>query len=260
MQNICSKGHFSSDPDYCSECGMPMQAAAAGSSASAPSAPRSTSTAGQGGVQNAAALPGNANCPDCMTPRPAKARFCEVCRFDFVAHQSFSGLGANEAAPTAHSTSNPAAACAADASPTTTPAACTQASAAAPVQAAPSAPRLLLRIVVDPALNTDPDPVSPSPAHAPERIFHLDLEENTLGRQYEGNGVHPEIVVQDPGISRRHLKFVRNAAQDFAVLELGSANGTTINAKALEPGVLTPVQPGDQLTLGMWTRIHVQAR
>jgi pSer/pThr/pTyr-binding forkhead associated (FHA) protein len=114
--------------------------------------------------------------------------------------------------------------------------------------------------VVDPSLNKDPDPQSPCPTNAPERVFHLDLDENTLGRQFEGHGVHPEIVVQDPSISRRHLKFIRDAASRFSVLELGSANGTEINAKVLEPGVVTPLQPGDQLTLGMWTRVHVQAR
>jgi pSer/pThr/pTyr-binding forkhead associated (FHA) protein len=114
--------------------------------------------------------------------------------------------------------------------------------------------------VVDPSLNKDPDPASPCPIGAPDRVFHLDLEENTLGRQYEGNGIHPEIVVQDPGISRRHLKFIRDASGQFTVLELGSANGTEFNAKTLEVGVMTIVKPGDQLTLGMWTRVHVLAR
>jgi len=67
-------------------------------------------------------------------------------------------------------------------------------------------------------------------------------------------------VVPDPGISRRHLKFVRGADGRFSVLELGSANGADFNGAALEPGVLMPVQPGDQITLGMWTRIRVEAR
>jgi len=91
-------------------------------------------------------------------------------------------------------------------------------------------------------------------------VFHLDLDENTLGRQFEGNGTHPEIVVKDPSISRRHLKFVRSAGGDYSVLELGSSNGSEFNGKTLEAGVLTPINPGDQLTLGMWTRIYVELR
>jgi hypothetical protein len=231
MSNVCPKGHFSSDPDFCSECGARM--------ASTPQAAPETTAA-----------PAADRCPDCGTPRPAGARFCEVCRFDFQAQVSFSGLAA-AAAPV----------------PAAVPAATPPASASAaivpppaPVAAEARAIRLLLRIVVDASLYKDPDPAEPCPEGAPEKIFHLDLAENTLGRQYEGKGVHPEIVIGDPGISRRHVKFVRTAAGGFAVLELGSINGTTLNGAELEPGVLTPVAAGDQLTLGMWTRIHVEAR
>ncbi|HXA46737.1 MAG TPA: FHA domain-containing protein, partial [Burkholderiaceae bacterium] len=130
----------------------------------------------------------------------------------------------------------------------------------APVSKSVSAQRLLLRVVVDPVLYTDPDPESPCPTDRPEKVFHLDLDENTLGRQFEGKGVHPEIVVQDPSISRRHLKFIRGSSGQYSVLELGSANGSEFNGKTLEPGVVMLLNPGDQITLGMWTRIHVEAR
>lgn len=245
MSNVCPKGHFSTDPDYCSDCGAPLHV-----TSSAPVSERNSvaACASRSGAQHVSATAmDSVNCPDCMTPRPDVARYCEVCRFDFVGHQSFSGLGSSEDAA-APSPSMPVAVVT---SPTDTAVVATRDT---------PAPRLLLRIVVDPTLNQDPDPQSPCPSGAPERIFHLDLDENTLGRQYQGNGLHPEIVVQDPGISRRHLKFVRGDAGGFSVLELGSANGTEFNAKALEPGIATVVQPGDQLTLGMWTRVHVQAR
>ena len=119
---------------------------------------------------------------------------------------------------------------------------------------------MLLRIVVDASLYKDQDPATPCPTATPEKVFHLDLGENTVGRQFDGRGVCPELVIPDPGISRRHLKFVRDATGQFSALELGSANGTELNAVPLEPGVVTPIKPGDQLTLGMWTRMRVEAR
>jgi hypothetical protein len=230
MNQVCPKGHFSTDADYCSECGTRLGATSAPPVAA-------TSAASD-------------RCPDCGTDRPAGARYCEVCRFDFQTQASFNGL-------TAAASTTSVAVVAAPVSPP--PPGMATAALAAPGASA-TATRLLLRVVVDATLCREQDPAEPCPQNAPQKIFHLDLEENTLGRQYEGKGVHPEIVVNDPGISRRHLKFIRNAEGGFSVLELGSANGTEFNGKPLEAGVVTPVKPDDQLTLGMWTRMHVEAR
>lgn len=274
MNSVCPKGHVSTDPDYCSECGAPMQARKSAVSA-APTVHAAETTSA------APTTPSSEHCPDCMTPRPAGARYCELCRYDFLTRTSFSGLAASAAAapvatpasaalaaaPMASAPSQPAP----DASPaaaaertlpagTRAPAALDGAVALAPAVDGGPAPRLKLRIVVDASLYKEPVPDAACPVDAPEKVFHLDLDENTLGRQYEGKGVYPEIVVHDPGISRRHLKFVRNAAGGFSVLELGSSNGTAFNEAPLEPGIETPVRPGDQLTLGMWTRIYVDAR
>jgi hypothetical protein len=233
MSSICPKGHFSTDPDYCSECGSRLGVAAA------------PSTAGS------ASADGADRCPDCGTSRPADARFCEVCRFNFSSRTSFNGLAPAPAPAPAPATSAPVA-------PAQPPAPLATALAAS----APSviALRLRLRVVVDATLNQQPDPDEPCPQNMPEKVFHLDLDENTLGRQYEGKGGHPEFVVHDPGISRRHLKFIRDPSGGYAVLELGSVNGTELNGKPLETGVVTPVTPGDQLTLGMWTRVRVEER
>src|SRR5262245_45683370 len=68
----CPKGHQSTDPDYCSECGAligPSTVAGATPSGSSPAL-------------------GLAVCPDCGTPRTPGARFCEVCRHDFEAGSS----------------------------------------------------------------------------------------------------------------------------------------------------------------------------
>jgi len=266
MSNICPKGHFSTDQDYCSECGGAMRAA----HASAPAASATPADA----MGNTVLANGSEHCPECMTTRPAGARFCEACRYDFVNRASFSTLLASAPvsavpAPTPQSSIPPAVPNAAPTAASTAPHDQTHVlqspranidPASAPAVAAGGPQRLLLRIVVDPSFCTEPDPASPCPKDRPDKVFHLDLDENTLGRQFEGNGTHPEIVVKDPSISRRHLKFVRSAGGDYSVLELGSSNGSEFNGKTLEAGVLTPINPGDQLTLGMWTRIYVELR
>ncbi|RKP50529.1 FHA domain-containing protein [Trinickia fusca] len=282
MNLVCPKGHVSTDADFCSECGTPMQKGASvlrGVPASA------TPPAAAGGNAQ--------NCPDCLTPRPAGARFCEVCRYDFVAGKSFSGLAAST--PGEASTPPPVASTVTGDDTTPSPAADTPAAitaaptadrvsddlvetdiALAAATAAASAPagvaavpassadvgaqRLKLRIVVDASLYVEPSPDTPCPIDTPPKVFHLDLDENTLGRQYEGKGIHPEIVIHDPGISRRHLKFVRTASGGYTALELGSSNGTLHNGAPLDAGIEKPVKPGDQFTLGMWTRVFVEAR
>lgn len=115
-------------------------------------------------------------------------------------------------------------------------------------------------IIADPSLIKEPDPENPFPVGTPERVFPLDLEENLVGRRGDKRDIHPEIVVVDPGISHRHLKLVRRADGGFAVLELGSTNGTELNGKPLEAGVLTPLEAGDELVLGMWTRLIIRNR
>lgn len=56
----CPKGHDSTEPDYCSECGAKIDAALA------------------------AAVDAAGICPDCGTSRMGHARYCEVCRYDFA--------------------------------------------------------------------------------------------------------------------------------------------------------------------------------
>lgn len=123
-----------------------------------------------------------------------------------------------------------------------------------------NAPPLQLKIVVDPTLYTEPEEDIDCPIDAPEKIYKLELDKNTLGRHFEVKGIHPEIVIKDPGISRRHLKFDKNDEGFFEVQELGSANGTLLNNAPLKTDVPVVIKSGDQLTLGMWTRIFVQVQ
>ena len=64
---LCPKGHDSSELDFCSECGMRMGTAPAGTTAPAAPAPATPQT-----------------CPDCSLERSAEGgKFCEFCGYNF---------------------------------------------------------------------------------------------------------------------------------------------------------------------------------
>lgn len=114
------------------------------------------------------------------------------------------------------------------------------------------------RLTVDPSLNVDPDPTLPCPTGEPERVFPLDFPDNLIGRRSEKRGLFPEINVNDPCASHRHAKLQRQADGSFALLDVGSTNGTQLNGTEVQPNVLTPLKDGDQITLGCWSRITIR--
>ena len=245
----CPKGHASTDPDYCSECGALI------SQASAPKAPPAI----------VAATAGAEVCPDCMTPRVPGARFCEVCRHEFAA--SPPAVAASAPVPAAAAS---AAVAVASAAPPPVVASTPAAASAPPPSGAPvpnaaaplsvPAPRLNVVVIADPTLAETEEQRAQCPQGQPELIFPLDLEENLVGRRSDAKKIYPEIDISDPGISHRHLKFVRQPEGGFTVLELGSANGTTMNGVELRPGLVTPIAAGDELLIGMWTRLRIRSR
>lgn len=234
----CPKGHQSTDADYCSECGALIG--------------QSSLPAAAGGDSAATAAPTGGICPDCGTPRSGSSRFCEVCRYDFQDKKSYSATAPASTPVLAGAVPNdiqPAPVVLADAVPIT-------ATAATFV----TAPRLNVEIVIDPALVTDPEMVAKCPKNAPKRSFPLDLDENLIGRRSDVKGVYPEIEIDDPGTSRRHLKLIRQSDGGYAALELGSSNGTRLNGVDLEPGIVTPAKVGDEFVIGMWTRLRITQR
>ena len=110
-------------------------------------------------------------------------------------------------------------------------------------------------VQVDPALDTDPDPDVPCPSDEPERVFDLDQAELLIGRRDDRRDIRPDIPVRDPAVSRRHAKLSRRADGGYTISDLVSANGTQLNGKDLEPGIAVPLDLGDVVTLGRWTRI-----
>jgi pSer/pThr/pTyr-binding forkhead associated (FHA) protein len=112
---------------------------------------------------------------------------------------------------------------------------------------------------VDPSLYADPDPQVPCPTGEPERTFPLDFAENLIGRRSDRRDIHPEIPLSDPGVSHRHAKLLRQADGSFVLLDVGSTNGTQLNGVDVREGVRTPLQDGDQITLGCWTRLTIRS-
>jgi hypothetical protein len=250
----CPKGHTSTDPDYCSECGALIGQPTVSSASPA----TGSASPGAQGVEV---------CPDCMTPRTPGARFCEVCRHEFDTGQPGVETSSTPAEPVVQSAPPDAAPSPAPsdvpvATGAATPAPATSGGTAPAGNTTVSAPAQRLNVVVitDPSLVEDEEQRKQCPQGEPYLVFPLDLEENLVGRRSDDKKIFPEIDIRDPGVSHRQLKIIRQADGSFVALELGSANGTTLNGAALKPGLPTPIAAGDEMIIGLWTRLRIQGR
>lgn len=249
MSYQCPKGHTSTDPDYCSECGAKIGKSAIPTSTGSSPAPSSAK---------------EEICPDCGTPRTLNARFCEVCRHDFIDGKVSTAekVVAAQKPEEVKAEVKPLVESAVQA-PDKTNANAAQASAGSNTVAKDDiiiAEKLNVIIAVDKnrlAQNQVESNIKPDNM---DRAFPLDLDENLVGRRSTSKGIYPEIEINDPGVSHRHMKFIKQADGSFAVLELGSSNGTVLNGAELLAGVSTPVKVGDELEIGLWTTLKVVAR
>lgn len=72
-----------------------------------------------------------------------------------------------------------------------------------------------------------------------------------------GRSLECEIVISDPHISSKHIQ-IEKKQEGFTVLDLGSVNGTTVNAnKLMNPLVL---KEGDVIMLGITKLIYSEGR
>ena len=274
MSYQCPKGHMSTDSDYCSECGAKIGQTPVSSSGNSSSV-KST------GSSNSLEI-----CPDCGTQRVGNDRFCEVCRHDFVGgstgtaekvvaekqptivfqpvaiqqpvatKQPAEVAALQEAQPVAKSSSTSVN----NTLDKTTTAATSSGLNTVSKNELVIAEKLNIAISVDKnrlAQNSVESSIKPD---SMDRIFPLDLDENLVGRRSKDKGIYPEIEINDPGVSHRQLKFIKQADGAFAVLELGSANGTEFNGVQLEAGINTAIKAGDEFAIGLWTTLKVVTR
>ena len=214
----CPKGHQSTEPDYCSECGAKMQAAAL-LAEPVPVTPQ--------------AIAGPEHCPDCGTARDQPdIAFCEICGYNFItgAHGDLSAIppapapepGLEEAPET-------------DQHPTN------------------AAPAWTATLAIDPALQEPGSPVPPEGIGP--FSFALTAPVSLIGRRSEPRAIFPEVPVQhDDAVSHRHaLLQLDAAAGTLTVRDIGSSNGTRLNGVALKPMTDYPLNDGDVLAFGHWS-------
>lgn len=272
MTYTCPKDatHQSTDSDYCSVCGAKIAGVPGGVSALAADIPAPAS----GISLTAAATAGTGEtCPDCGAQRTPGAKFCEVCRYNFETRTSFGATPVPMPAPPPVPPPMPAPfAPLPDPAPGFAPAPMSSLEAAAASAVAPPAETVPAPTVtavsvqrwevtarVDPSLYPDPDPQTPCPVGEPDRTFPLDFAENLIGRRSDKRDIHPEIPLNDPGVSHRHAKLLREPDGSFLLLDVGSTNGTELNGIAVQQGVRMPLKDGDQITLGCWTRLTIRS-
>lgn len=80
----------------------------------------------------------------------------------------------------------------------------------------------------------------------PVRTFVFGKPVITVGRDPDA-----DIFIDNPGVSREHLRFELNPEGEYEVVDLGSANGTLLNDMPVK--VKIPLRSGDTVRLGKYT-------
>lgn len=230
---LCPNGHQSVSTDFCDECGLQISGVPDPVVAAAPPATVASPAT--------AAAEGPDVCPVCAEPRTG--RFCEVCSYDFV-----SGVGLGPAAPTPDAPAPDAA----------TPDA---GAATSPWSVLVTADRAYYEVVL--AQGEPEGAAIPFPDSFPERSIPLVGERIRIGRRSRSRGETPEIDLagppEDPGVSHRHAILLAQPDGGWAVQDVGSTNGTTINDNEdpITPEVPVPLADSDRVHVGAWTTITV---
>jgi hypothetical protein len=230
----CSNGHDSATADYCDVCGAPMGTP-------------------QRAVPAAVASPAPpaAACGSCGQPMLAGARFCELCGWDAEA----ATLG--PPAPPAPSAAPP-------------PEATLSSSSRPPAAPANHGWHVVVaadRSYFDTVLAMEGADAGDLafPTYWPERRFPLSGARVVIGRRSSSRGTDPDIDLggqfMDPGVSHLHAMLAAQPDGSWALVDLGSSNGTYLNESTdpLRPHVPVTVAAGDEIHVGAWTTLTLHA-
>jgi hypothetical protein len=133
------------------------------------------------------------------------------------------------------------------------------------VTAAPSAGRWIASVAADPEFHQflSPDGIDfPSDPGAP-RTITIDAAEIGIGRIKAPADREAVIDLSvepvDPAASRNHACLKRQDDGSYAVVDVGSANGTWVNddPTPITVGAVVPLAAGDRVHVGAWTTITV---
>lgn len=100
------------------------------------------------------------------------------------------------------------------------------------------------------------------PAVYPPRTFNLNDQQIFIGRRSKSRGIEPDIDLsaapEDSGVSHAHAAII-NAEGRWCLVDVGSSNGTYLNASVEPIPANTPTQlsHGDRIHLGAWTTLTV---
>jgi len=259
MDPTCPKDakHHSTDPLYCSVCGakiVPTIIAPNTQSSDVTPAKREEPKRDRHTPTVLTPMPAmkSLECPDCSTEYTnLELGYCEVCRFIFDPKKAHSKFKSTLDLGDRYRAVNPAVKELVD----------EQSAGSSGAQRAddPATQRWEILIVVDPSLYRHPDAASACPVE-PEKIFHLDTQELLIGRKSESKKIYPDVSLNDPGISHRHFKLLKDKDNNIQLLDVGSSNGTMLNEAPIAAGIKKNLREGDQITLGCWTRITVQRK
>jgi hypothetical protein len=222
----CSKGHASTESDYCSECGTKIQSASTEVSTVNPNVNLNINSLNGKAVKT---TKNTIVCPACTAVHePDSGIFCEICGYNF-------STGVHGEVPPIPGKVEPEVLAS---------------------NSSPSPQFLEITITIDPSLKS---PESPEPPNQPAIILRCDRETNLIGRCSEARGINPDIALNfDSAVSHRHAIINRQPDGTFTLRDIESANGTILNGVELKPLVDTLLKDGDEFTLGHWTRVKVK--
>jgi hypothetical protein len=233
----CKNNHESTAADFCSVCGIEMAG---------------------GGEPNGDAAPGAQDheiCPVCGSVKIDN--FCGDCGYNFITK-----TGGIVAPPPIQPTVVTAPTTILPTNPASTEAPAQEADAGAPGS-------------VDTTGAETPPPIAPAEKlevyltidttvegalQSPPRIFPLESGDYSIGRTSERRKIKPSIAADgDDGVSHKHA-LIRQHGDSFAIMDLGSSNGTKLNGVEIIPNTVHTLNKDDVIVIGRWTVLTIHSR